>query len=85
VHLCFDIEVKWQEGFRYGVPRSYESAWGTIAELGVVIVGATAYIAGEDRWVSFTRGEIPKLCEMVAAADKVITFNGKLWDVPVIG
>lgn len=83
--VCFDIEVKHHDAFKYGLARTYETAWDVIANFEFVIVGATAYIADRDSWLSFPRGDISTLCEVVASADKVITFNGKLWDVPVIG
>lgn len=83
--VCFDVETAWQEAFRYGWLTDYESAWEDVAALKPRITGATAYIIDLNEWRSFRPEEISGLCSLVASASRVVTFNGKRWDIPVIG
>jgi hypothetical protein len=83
--ICFDLEVKWNKDFRY-LLRDYQTAWRVIASLDeVMITGATAYFIESKTWRSFPIGGIQILCKLIADAEKVVTFNGKLWDLPVLG
>jgi len=83
--MCFDLEVIWQSAFAYPRYIEPESAWEVVASLRPEISGATAYIAGAGGWRSFAANEVAELCSLVAEAEKVVTYNGKSWDVPILG
>jgi hypothetical protein len=85
MQICFDIETAYQHEFRYGFATSYERAGSDVADLFPKIEAATAYIADTAEWKSFRQREIKALCALIARAERVITFNGKRWDIPVIG
>jgi hypothetical protein len=83
--VCFDVEVAWQQEFRYGYPIDLDHAWEEVAGLSPKIRAATAYLPATGEWRSYRKDEISKLCTLVAGAKVVITFNGKRWDIPLIG
>jgi hypothetical protein len=83
--VCFDVETAYQQEFKYGPYRDYDTAWDIVAALKPTFISATAYVVESNEWQSFRPADLPKLARFVAKADRVITFNGKCWDVPVIG
>jgi hypothetical protein len=83
--ICFDVETRWQGEFQYGTYLHYETAWEDVTALKPTILAATAYLAESREYRSFRPAEIVQLARLVGKADRVITFNGKCWDVPVIG
>ena len=85
MRICFDIEVGHHEAFKFGIDRKHATVWEDLDGYDFEFLAATVFLAQKHTYRSFGRGDISKLCAVVAGADKVITYNGKLWDVPVIG
>jgi hypothetical protein len=85
MQICFDIETAHHDAFKW-LPRDYTDACDIIDNLDIPIAAATAYIFDQesDPWRSYCGSEIPHLCRLVAAATTVITYNGKLEDIPTI-
>lgn len=76
--LFFDIET---EAFSFEFSRAGKREKRTYAPNPIV---AIVYDEQKRRYATYFRRDFKKLCEHLEAADEVVSFNGKNFDVPVI-
>ena len=72
--LVIDIETK----------KSFADVGGRdrLRELGIAVAGIYSY--ADDKFVALEEHELPRLGEMLARTERIIGFNIKLFDIPVM-